>query len=69
MTVHLKAKNFDKGGEIYIVYPNVLTLPHTLYKEARINLLFRKLTMGDKTGNSERFVVLILYFYFLFYKT
>ena len=65
MTVHLKAKNFDKGGRIYIVYPNLLTLPHRLYKEAKINLLFRKLTMGDKTGNSETFFVLILYFYFL----
>lgn len=51
----MKAKNFDKGSGIYIVFPNLLTLPHRLYKGARINLLLRKLTMGDKTGNSERF--------------
>ena len=62
----MKAKNFNKGSGIYIVFPNLLTLPHRLYKGARINLLLRKLTMGDKTGNSERFFVLILYFYFLY---
>lgn len=66
----MKAKNFDKGSGIYIVFPNLLTLPPRLCKGARINLLLRKLTMGDKIGNSERFFVLILYFYFLYlYKT
>lgn len=35
------------------MFPNLLILPNRLYRKASIDLLLRKLTVGDGAGTSE----------------